>query len=338
MPGRAGRESGTQSGAPGHAGDESTVHIEAESIDAEADVVNVGHQPTVVLSQRAAQIVGAGLLIAVLAIVWQGWISTRQEHTIDRQASALESLKRIRGRQQVTLDSLERIQENQSTFFELVRKLIVARASNDQGQVDQIIQELGALSHQAGGPGQPGQPGQPGAQGSPGPQGASPPATPAPGSTSSTRAPPSTTTTRGVIPTLPPTTLPLPHLFPLPIAERRPALLAVTHSPVLHLTDYTYNFVVGVLMPLLVALLVRYRAPSWLKAAVNLVGTVVASAIATVVAQGGDVAVDVFVIGIFLALVTSWSSYVAAWKPLEIAPKLGAATAGIGIGKAPRGE
>lgn len=89
---------------------------------------------------------------------------------------------------------------------------------------------------------------------------------------------------------------------------------------------------VGILIPLLVSLVTKERAPTWVKSLTNLVLVAAASAI-TVWNTGTQHTWRAYAAAFVAALVTSATSYVSVHKPLGITDSIASVTAHFGIGR-----
>lgn len=86
----------------------------------------------------------------------------------------------------------------------------------------------------------------------------------------------------------------------------------------------------GVLIPLLVALLTKLKAPSSTKAIVNALLSAIAGALATVIP--GEFSWSVFAIAALSAWAVSVSSHYGLWKPTGTSTAVQGATADVGVG------
>lgn len=101
---------------------------------------------------------------------------------------------------------------------------------------------------------------------------------------------------------------------------------------VLMLDVQVLNMIAGSLIPLLVGLVVKMRAPSWLKATTNVALSAVAGGLAVAIAADGKIVLGTWLTSILLTFVTSASAYKGFYEPAGIAEKVQAKTAGFGIG------
>lgn len=94
------------------------------------------------------------------------------------------------------------------------------------------------------------------------------------------------------------------------------------------------NFVVGVLIPILVALLTKLNASRGLKAVINLGLSAIAGAVVVAIQASGAVDVGHVVISIGTTWIVSIASYYGLTAPTGVAPAVASATAGVGVGGA----
>jgi hypothetical protein len=99
-----------------------------------------------------------------------------------------------------------------------------------------------------------------------------------------------------------------------------------------HLDVQSLAIVLGVVVPFLTALVVKEKAPGWLKAAANALLAAVAGAVTTAIGDGGNVILGQWVMGIFGAFVASVGSYFGLWKPTGATDAVSRKTATFGIG------
>lgn len=92
------------------------------------------------------------------------------------------------------------------------------------------------------------------------------------------------------------------------------------------------NVVVGLVIPLLVALLTKSKASSGLKASLNLLLSAIGGVVMAAVQNDGKFLVSEAAVGILTVWLPSIVSYVGLWKPTKVAPALAAATANVGVG------
>lgn len=91
-------------------------------------------------------------------------------------------------------------------------------------------------------------------------------------------------------------------------------------------------FAAGTLVPLLVGLITRLSAPSWLKAGLNAVLSVAAGGLAVAIEADGAVELSTWLANMGVAWVTAMATYLGWWKPSGISPALNRRTARIGVG------
>lgn len=92
------------------------------------------------------------------------------------------------------------------------------------------------------------------------------------------------------------------------------------------------NFVIGILIPLLVALVTKLDASKSLKAVLNLGLSAVAGAAVVAVQAAGNIDVSSVIVGIGTTWITSIVSYYGLTAPAGIAPAVAKATATKGVG------
>jgi hypothetical protein len=90
--------------------------------------------------------------------------------------------------------------------------------------------------------------------------------------------------------------------------------------------------VVGTVLPLVVGLITKLEAPSWLKALVLAFLAGVAGYLTNVASVTGQVEFWPVVGAGLLAAVAAWGSYQSLWKPTKVAPKVQESTPRFGIG------
>lgn len=93
----------------------------------------------------------------------------------------------------------------------------------------------------------------------------------------------------------------------------------------------TWAFIGGTVVPILVGLLTKLRAPSWLKGLVNLVLSAAAGLIATAQVSDG-VLTKTAIVAAFLSLVASVGTYYGVLKPVGVTGAVQRATAQVGLG------
>lgn len=98
----------------------------------------------------------------------------------------------------------------------------------------------------------------------------------------------------------------------------------------IELDSVTLALLTGPLVPLLVALLTKEGAPSWLKATVNVVLSFAAGALAYLQQHGASTWQLVLNAG--LAYLASGVSYQNFWKPTQLAGRVQALTGNVGLG------
>lgn len=94
------------------------------------------------------------------------------------------------------------------------------------------------------------------------------------------------------------------------------------------------NFVLGSLVPLVVALVTKANASSGVKAVVNVVLSVVVGTGGYLVAHDGKTSVVALLSSAVTAYLASGVTYQNLWKPTGTAPAIEARTAGVGLGGA----
>lgn len=92
------------------------------------------------------------------------------------------------------------------------------------------------------------------------------------------------------------------------------------------------TFVLGSLVPLVVAILTKANASSGIKAVANVVLSIVAAVCTDLIAQGGKASVIQVLTVAIAAYVASGVTYTHFWKPTGIAPALQTSTAEFGVG------
>lgn len=110
-------------------------------------------------------------------------------------------------------------------------------------------------------------------------------------------------------------------------------LALVFAASVVQIDVATLNFVAGVLVPLLTALVTTRLASPGLKAVVTLLLSALAGGIAVALQANGTVELQTWITSIALTWVMSIASYYGLWKPTSTAPKIQAATKNVGVGQ-----
>lgn len=89
----------------------------------------------------------------------------------------------------------------------------------------------------------------------------------------------------------------------------------------------------GIILPLIVAVITKELAQSWVKAVLLAVLAAITGTISTWTQFPEDAQTwQAFAISIVTAAVAAWSSYASLWRP-TVAPKVQSATSSFGIGK-----
>jgi hypothetical protein len=88
---------------------------------------------------------------------------------------------------------------------------------------------------------------------------------------------------------------------------------------------------IGLGVPVLVALITKQHAPSWVKGVANFLLTAVGASIAYVVGVDGGFDFQAWTVAFFNALTASAASYLVLWKN-TLAPALAGATRDFGLG------
>lgn len=112
-------------------------------------------------------------------------------------------------------------------------------------------------------------------------------------------------------------------------------LLVIAVVTVLQLPVAALSFVVGSLIPLLVAVVAKAGLSSTVKTWINVALSAVAGALAPVIAAQGKLDVWQFITSIFIAATSSAAFHQGVWKPSGISGAVQRATAGFGIGSGP---
>jgi hypothetical protein len=89
--------------------------------------------------------------------------------------------------------------------------------------------------------------------------------------------------------------------------------------------------IISFFLPLLVAVVAKAHAPSWVKGSLHTLFAAVTGALGVLVSAGGDYDWRAFVSAIITALVTSAAAYIALWKHVGV-PQIAAKTSGFGLG------
>lgn len=108
-------------------------------------------------------------------------------------------------------------------------------------------------------------------------------------------------------------------------------MLAAT-SRIVTVNPAALSYAAGFIVPVLVAILAKEKAPAALKAILNAVLVCVAGLIAVAIKQQGHLDLYGWAVAIAEAAVASWASYYGFWRATGIAPSLHRATAKFGIG------
>lgn len=93
----------------------------------------------------------------------------------------------------------------------------------------------------------------------------------------------------------------------------------------------TWAFLGGTIVPILVGLLTKLRAPSAVKGTVNLVLSAIAGLIATAQVTDGVLTKEA-IVAVFLSLIASTATYHGVLKPVGVTGGVQKATAQVGIG------
>jgi len=106
-------------------------------------------------------------------------------------------------------------------------------------------------------------------------------------------------------------------------------------EPLFELDATICMFIGGTLIPILVGLITKVTAPSWLKAIIHALLAAIAGMIITATTLDG---VAVFsresLVTAFITWITGVAAYLGFLKPTEISPAINRATSGFGIGPA----
>lgn len=89
---------------------------------------------------------------------------------------------------------------------------------------------------------------------------------------------------------------------------------------------------VGVFIPILVALVMKSRATSQQKAAANAFLVAAMGSLTTVITNKGALRPSEFVWGILVTGITSWASYNGLWKPSGVTDTVQIKTGNVGLG------
>lgn len=103
-------------------------------------------------------------------------------------------------------------------------------------------------------------------------------------------------------------------------------------STSLQLDPLFLSFVGGVVIPMIVALVTKARAASWVKVVVNALLAAAAGGVATAVAADGKVVWEVWAMNMGVAWVTSLAAYLGVHAKLGTTQAIAEATAGVGVG------
>jgi hypothetical protein len=95
------------------------------------------------------------------------------------------------------------------------------------------------------------------------------------------------------------------------------------------------NFVAGLVVPLLVALLAKWHAPSGLKSVLNLLLSAIAGAVTIAIQADGKIVPSEWITGMGMTWLTSIVSYYGLWKPTNVASVVGLKTRNVGVGPRP---
>lgn len=91
-----------------------------------------------------------------------------------------------------------------------------------------------------------------------------------------------------------------------------------------------WSLLVGALLPNLVAVVQQPQWPSWLRAVVGVICSIVAGAVTTYLTLEEVMWEQGMVHAILLVGIASWASYRNFWQPTRIAPAIEAKTSGGG--------
>lgn len=104
---------------------------------------------------------------------------------------------------------------------------------------------------------------------------------------------------------------------------------------VLQVNVVTATFVLGSLIPLVVGLITKQWASSWVKAAANVLLSVAGGILAVVVQTKGSISIAELVNGVFITLTTGNILHVAVYKPLGLSEAVQNVAPALGIGESP---
>lgn len=146
-----------------------------------------------------------------------------------------------------------------------------------------------------------------------------------------------------LVPTLTPIPVPVPSLSSTPSAELSQASTLRTEESVdtvnfFNLDAATASRALGLLIPLLVALLTKRVASSRTKAVLNIVASALAGSAAYLVAADGGYDVEGFVNAALNTIIVSVATYYGLYKPTGITDTVQNKTANFGIGRKPELE
>lgn len=88
----------------------------------------------------------------------------------------------------------------------------------------------------------------------------------------------------------------------------------------------------GVLIPLVVGAITKWKASAGLKAGINFALSAIAGGLTVALSTNGDVVLSTWVQGILTTFITSIAMYYGLWKPTGISTTVQVKTADIGIG------
>ncbi len=129
-------------------------------------------------------------------------------------------------------------------------------------------------------------------------------------------------------------TLALSDVLPDP-GTTSEAVATLNASPVFALDVLTVARLLGIAVPLVVAVLARSTAPRWLKTVANFVLTVIVGFVAPIIAgQGVPANFTEFFNSLINAFVVNIVAYYGLLKPAGITPAIQRATSNFGIGTA----